>query len=824
MRVQLRDLTPGTEYAIQFRSNNGDEVSEWSQVQRFTTTNDTIPPAPVTNLSWGQSGGSFIGTWDKPTKDAQGNNLFDFRDFQLEIDDTVNAFKHIVHTVDTFFALTEDEQVKAFGSRKAALRLTVKVRDLNYNESSPVTLTTSADTPPVPDKPTVGNYLGMLNVIWNGKAAGGAAMPESFSHAEVHIGTSANFTPDDTTYKTRIQAVGSTNSAVIPGLAYGTLVYVRLVAVSKLNRKSGPSASTSGTPDRVSGLDITNGSLSAEQINWTATTIPGQNAYYSTSQPTVAIGGGAFKVNDLWYDTDNAYTVYKWNGTAWVLAPEVGFIPASKLVAGTITGDRIAANFFTAARAYLGQAFIDEAMIQTVNAASITTGSLQVNQRIIAGPENDVHAEVRDTGFYVYGPGNSNDPLAPPVMNQVVKMGTDDGDTFSIQDPNSPDETLAAINVNGQASFQSLDIRDEITVGGRGLQDLIEDGGGLVGHGYIYPITGLNQSGAQGIRNEYGIGQFTFPVQAGRSYRIDAKLDEILSNYANPYVFVTLRYQQDLRTQADINAGLPATPVTNSSPILINEVANMWPTAGWTNVIERQGIFESDFTGYVSIGFSLTAGNLADSSSVIKVIDPASLEFVAVDVGKTLPKAGKMHSQGGTLYSWTAPQPAPPAATQQYLWTNNFNWVHSYAGSGAHMSNSSGRAYQGQDPSGYNGNQSGLFGFSNADWTPLANKRVDKITLYLYFPHWYYAAGGTARIGFHSQFSDPGTANRPVGPQGTFDVGGWPRAAGKEIDITGWAPYFKNGAFRGIYLGPGNNGYQNYGYATTCTIKVWWTG
>lgn len=826
MRVQLRDLTPGTEYAIQFRSNNGEEVSEWSQVQRFTTTNDTIAPAPVTNLAWAQSGSSFVATWDKPTTDAQGNTLLDFRDFQLEIDDTVNAYKHIIHTVDTFFALTEDEHVKAFGGRKAALRLTVKVRDLTYNESTPVSLTTSADTPPVPSTPTVGNYLGMLNVIWDGKAAGGAAMPENFSHAEVHIGSSATFTPDNNTYKTKIEALGSASSAVIPGLAYDAQVWVRLVSVSKLNRKSGPSASATGTPTRVSGLDITNGSLSAEQINWTATAIPGQNAYYSTSQPTAPIGGGSFKVNDLWYDTDNGYTVYKWNGTVWVLAPEVGFIPGTKIVGGTITGDRIAANFFSAARAYLGQAFIDEAMIQTVNAGSITTGALKANQRIIAGDEAGNHAEMRSDGFYVIGPEAGGDPLLPPVMTPRVKMGTSNNDFFAIADPNDPEHNLAQIADDGAAAFQQLAVAGDPEFQGKRLSTMLDDLSKVAGEGYVGPISGLNQSGSQGIRAEYGVGQFSFEVEAGRTYEITSKIESYSCTHANLEIQMRLRLQKDGRTAAEKLAQIAPTPVTNSSTAI--STLFLSPTvAGWGRFDQISGIWRSDFTGTVSVGLSLQLPETAGPppEAVLKVADNSFIKFLAKDLGWSGALTGRPHSQGGTLYSWTAPPPPPPPATQQYYYNYGANWVHSYKGNNTWMSNEGGRAYQGTDPSGYNGNQMAYYGFSNVDWVAISQGRIDKIELYLYYAHWYYAAGGIARIGVHSQWGDPEGASRNTGagPYGTFDIGGWARGSGKWLDVTGWGAWFQNGTFRGIALGPGNNGYNNYGYATACEVRLWVT-
>lgn len=836
MKVLLRDLSPGTQYAIQFRSNNGENVSEWSQVQRFTTTNDTVRPGNVLNLSWYASGSTFIGQWDKVTTDEFGNPLNDFRSYRCNVTDGISNFDFFV--VDPRFEFTKEMNESTFGTFKTALTLSVHAVDQTYNES-PIAATVSVnpDNPPTPSTPVIGNYLGYMLVTWDGKSSAGASMPTNFNYVEVHVSTVSGFTPTSATYVGRLFNDGGANKLTVPGLTYETVYYVKLVAVNLLFKRSGTSAQASGVAHSLTGLVMNPDGLSPDTLNFTARDLGGANAYYSTSEPQEGVSGvHNLKAGDIWYDTDATVSdpvggTYRYNGTTWVPDATIGVISGKKILTETLTADAIATNFFTAFQAKIGTAFIDELMVQSVNAAAIKTGSLQSDGSIIAGPTNDLHAEMRNTGFYVYGPRYSIDASGNQVAGEMVpwvRMGTQGGDTFTIPDPNAIEDTLASISSAGVGTFQGVSVRnaDQFTVGGEKISDYLDNNGkgGIVGSGYIYPITGLNQSGSQGIRSEYGIGQFSFPVKAGRTYRIDAKLREILSTYSNPYAWIRLRYQQDARTQADIDAGLAATAVTNSSPVVMAEVLNMWATAGWTQTVNKQTFFDSTFTGIVSIGLSVEAGGMVDANSVLKVTDPATLEFAAVDIGKTLPKAGRMHNQGGSLYSWTAPPPPPPPATQQYYWEHRFNWVRSYKGTGAYMSNTDGRAYQGQDPSGYNGNQIGYFGFTQVDYASLAPYRIDRIVVYLYFAHWYYAGGGTARIGYHNQWGDPGGANRPGGIGGTFDSGGWPRGAAREIDITGWAGAFQNGSFRGIALGPGNNSYQNYGYATDCLIKVWWTG
>lgn len=49
-------------------------------------------------------------------------------------------------------------------------------------------------------------------------------------------------------------------------------------------------------------------------------TAPGANrAYYGTTAPT----GGTYNINDSWYDTNDGYKHYRWDGSAWVAANRV---------------------------------------------------------------------------------------------------------------------------------------------------------------------------------------------------------------------------------------------------------------------------------------------------------------------------------------------------------------------------------------------------------------------------------------------------------------------------------------------------------------------
>lgn len=55
-----------------------------------------------------------------------------------------------------------------------------------------------------------------------------------------------------------------------------------------------------------------------ENANFAQTTADGKNTvYYQITAPT----GGTYKVNDIWYDTDDGQKMHYWNGTAWISVP-----------------------------------------------------------------------------------------------------------------------------------------------------------------------------------------------------------------------------------------------------------------------------------------------------------------------------------------------------------------------------------------------------------------------------------------------------------------------------------------------------------------------
>lgn len=137
---------------------------------------------------------------------------------------------------------------------EAAIEVRVAAEDRSSNVSawsSPVALTAAGDAtpPPVPSTPVVTSYLGILAVEWDGKGSAGEAMPRDFGEIEVHVSTTAGFTPDrpadmstSTTYADSLRAAGTLPIAIGE---YGQTFYVRLVSVDRSGNPSDPSAEDS---------------------------------------------------------------------------------------------------------------------------------------------------------------------------------------------------------------------------------------------------------------------------------------------------------------------------------------------------------------------------------------------------------------------------------------------------------------------------------------------------------------------------------------------------------------------------------------------------
>lgn len=123
-------------------------------------------------------------------------------------------------------------------------------------------------------------------------------------------------------------------------------------------------------------------------IAFAQATADGKNTIYrQTTAPT----GGTYTSGDLWFDTDDNNKIYRYNGTNWNTAVQLGGNALANVNANTITAGTIDANVIT---------------VSNINAGNITTGKINTGVITVttnpAGTGNTARVEVNSLGFYAY--------------------------------------------------------------------------------------------------------------------------------------------------------------------------------------------------------------------------------------------------------------------------------------------------------------------------------------------------------------------------------------------------------------------------------------
>lgn len=196
----------------------------------------------------GVARGLLSASWNPVTaaREADGGGSMEVSGYQLAIRrNVVGAPWAVVRETDD---TTVDHAPLTVGE-SIQVRVRARGRYAYYlgEWSAAVTLTVASDVtpPPVPSAPTVSARLGVVQVEWDGLAAGGGSgIPVDFARVEVAVGT----TTLPTTVRGQILRAGG--MAHINGLPYNTPHWVRLRAVDQSGNASAWSAAveTSVTP------------------------------------------------------------------------------------------------------------------------------------------------------------------------------------------------------------------------------------------------------------------------------------------------------------------------------------------------------------------------------------------------------------------------------------------------------------------------------------------------------------------------------------------------------------------------------------------------
>lgn len=245
MRVLLRDLTPGTEYAIQLRTNSGDSVSEWSRLFPIPTMTDNVSPdipAWITPHAdaWKADADTFVAQWTGLNMSLPQN--IDFSHYELKVSN--GTIDHIIKTTNTAHVLTFDQNRSIFGDPEPTVSADIRAVDQSGNASDWAgELSATNPVPGPPTSPVVGDLIieeiAGLTLNWDEPTG---PTDNDIIRYRVYVGTSAGFTP------------GPSNivySGAVTGFRYSTSTgvehFFKIRSVDKFDQES-TDLLASGTP------------------------------------------------------------------------------------------------------------------------------------------------------------------------------------------------------------------------------------------------------------------------------------------------------------------------------------------------------------------------------------------------------------------------------------------------------------------------------------------------------------------------------------------------------------------------------------------------
>lgn len=246
MDILLRALEPGQTYALQVRAKNKDGLtSPWSTVYSLLTVSDTVAPKPVTGLSWTVSGSSFVGTWVKPTQDANNNPLKDFKDYKIII--TAASTSIVYFVTQEKFDLPFEINRNSFTTAQPTVQISVQARDLVGNLSTAVIASATNPVPANVAGLTATNINLGVDLKWD------ANTDADLKYYQVHMSTSGSgFTPGPSNLVWTGTATNYTHTS-----SNGVVHYFKVAAVDVFDQLSAAYTSASGTPNLTSDVDVT---------------------------------------------------------------------------------------------------------------------------------------------------------------------------------------------------------------------------------------------------------------------------------------------------------------------------------------------------------------------------------------------------------------------------------------------------------------------------------------------------------------------------------------------------------------------------------------
>lgn len=674
--------------------------------------------------------------------------------------------------------------------------------------------------PPIPSAPQVEPVLNGLRITWDGAFSDAAMPPLDLSRVQVHLLTSADTAPDVMWPAATIEAASGA-SVTIATNYYGD-IWVRLVAVNTSGLPSTPSSAVHTAARRAASADLGNGVVQQGHIAVGAITTP-HLAVGSVTPDQIAVGQGTNLVPDPGFEGAVIAGAVAAAGAPWSLARgnRTGVGVRVDCLADTATYFTLplaTVPVLAGTQLYLAVDVLvsDDLDAQAVkilarweNAAATVLGYGVVErtdafpgmwQRItgqVAAPQGTtqavlaLEASAATSGWAVFDNAEAHSIFGRVVGGARAELGPDGlrlydetGEPAVSLVTGSPQyltlrsggQAVATIDTNGNAGFADLAVAGELTVGGDPVTALL----GAQARGLVaidYQTTSVRTTGS-----EYGFVELAFEADTTRMYRI------VFDAIANPSA---AGGELQLRLR-DGGANAP----TITSPQL--QLATHHLAIGNSQRVRLELVTSGRALGAglhrLLITFRNQYGPDGQYVDLYGASNSPGVLYVE-DLGAFVPETGGYNTGGGTSQ--------PP--TRTYTKTYAASWSGSYAnrsGYNAYYGNSCMQGYYSSN----NGIQSSLIGFPTQLTTDLSGAVIQKAEVYLYFEHWYYAAGGTAVIRAHSHASRPARFSCDSEAKSVS----WSRNQGKWVDITA---VFDSTRWRGIALDPNSTSRTSYGRA-----------
>ena len=497
-----------------------------------------------------------------------------------------------------------------------------------------------------------------------------------------------------------------------------------------------------------------------------------------------------------------------------------------------------ASNNFAGLRRYNGSTWQNyTVMADTVIAANSIEGqnlkatfSVAANKYIQAGETSSgFYTRLTPTGLRFY----SQPKTSVQELLQINSPGLDDTDNgsggviFNLRNPADLKQSLASIDEDGNAAFQTLSVNktfvNELTVDGDPFESYFEP----------FP-TGAVLYGAQNVRGRsvtasangsafIALGEFDLQLRGGDTYQFSTSN---VSIYLQPSIYCTIEAHYttngskptfDSPVLSADGGTTVRTPQNQGSTMMHALFHQMQRSPG---VDERLRLLYA-LRVTAPAGYSGTSGNNTTFDSASN-----SLLVYVTNLGRRDTGGNKLGARteirNSTGTSSGGGDPAPPPVKKDYDKTWAFSGssrLRSYNTSGGDY-----YAYYGaQAAHGSYGGKTfrGLLWFGNLK-SALSGVDISRVDIYLYTNHWYYNAGGTATVAYwnHGTGSIPGSIPSSLETNGS---GGQDFTTTKPGGVwvkmpTAMHALIKSGACTGAIVS--GSGLAKYGYEGSFKIRV----